>query len=60
MGFQIHFLPQPLSPGSTNPLDCIILCSSILDSTLVVNKDQVVDRVDVAQPTCIVIYDEYD
>jgi len=37
-----------------------ILCSSILNSTLVVNEDQATDRDGVAQPTCTVNHEEYD
>ena len=36
------------------------MCSSIPDSTLVVNEDQAIDGVSVAQPTCLVIHEEYD
>lgn len=49
---------QPPSPGSFDPPDCIVLCSSILNSTSVVHKDQVVDIVGVEQPTCAIIFDE--
>ena len=36
------------------------MCSSIPDSTLIVNEDQAIDGVGVAQPTCTVIHEEYD
>lgn len=60
MGCDIHVLPQPLSLCSADPLHCTILCSSISDSTPLVNEDQDIDRVGVAQLTCIVIHEEYD
>lgn len=37
-----------------------LLCSSIPDSTLVVNEHQATDGVGVAQPTRVVIHEEYD
>ena len=59
MGCHMYFVPQPLSSYSDDPLHCIVLCSSIPNSTLVVNKDEVSDRVGVAQPTYSVIHEEY-
>jgi len=56
----MHFVPQALSMYSNDPLDDIILCSSIPSSTLVLNEDQSIDGVGVSQPTCTVIYEEYD
>ena len=56
----MNFVPQPPSSHLNVPLDDIVLCSSIPDCTLVVNEDQAIDRVGVAQPTCIVIHEEYD
>ena len=56
----MHFVPQPPSSYSDDPPNDIILCSSISDSTLVVNEDQAINGVGVAQPTCIVIHEEYD
>lgn len=53
-------LPQPLSLCSVDPLDYTVWCSSIPDSTLIVNKDQAIDGVGVPQPTCVVIHEEYD
>ena len=35
------------------------MCSPILDSSPVVNKDQAIDGVSVVQPTCTMIHDEY-
>jgi len=35
----MHYVPQPLSSYLDDPPDDIILCSSIRDSTLVVNED---------------------
>lgn len=59
MGCHIHVLPHPLSLCSVDPLDYTILCCSILNSTPVVNEDQPVDSIDVAQPTCVVIQEVY-
>jgi len=56
----MHFVPQPPSLYSDDPLDDTIFCSSITDSTLVVNEDQAIDGVGVAQPTCVAIHEEYD
>lgn len=60
MGCHMHLLPQPSTPHSFDPPDCVVLCSPIPSSTPIVNEDQAIDRVDVAQPTCIVIYNEYE
>lgn len=56
----MHFVPQPPSSYLVNPLDDIVLCSSILDSTLAVSKDQATNEVGVSQLTCVVIHEEYD
>jgi len=56
----MHYVPQPPYLHSSIPFDDIILCSSILDSTLVVNKKQAIGGVGVAQPICIVIHEEYE
>jgi len=53
-------LPQHPSSSYVYPPDFVVLCSSILDSTLVVNEDQAIDGFGVAQPTCTVINEEYD
>jgi len=45
MGRYTHLLPQPPSLHSADPLDCIVLCSSVLDSTPIVNEDQTIDEV---------------
>jgi len=55
----MHLVPQPLSSYSDDPPDDIVFCCSISDSTLIVTKDEVIDRAGVAQPTCIVIHEEY-
>ena len=55
-----QLLPQPPSLCSVDPPDCTILCSSILDPAPVVKEYQAINEVDVAQPTCAIIYDEYD
>ena len=60
MGCHMHLLPQPPSPHSIDPPYCMVFCSSIPNSTLIVNEDQAIDKVDVAQPTYVVIYKEYD
>lgn len=60
MSYHMHLLPQPQSPRCVDLSDCTVLCSSILESTLVVSEGQAIDGVDVAQPTCIVIYNKYD
>jgi len=36
-----------------------MLCSPILDYTLIVHEDQVVNRVGIEKQTCNIIYDEY-
>jgi len=58
VGCHVDLLPQPPSPHFVDPLDYTVLCFFILDSTLIVNKDQVVDRVSVVQLTCVIIHDE--
>lgn len=50
--------PQSPSLCSIDPPNCIVLCSSILDSSPTMNEDQVVERVGVMQPTCTIIHDE--
>jgi len=55
----MYFVPQPPSLYSDDPLDDNVFCSSISDSTLVVNEDQAIDGVGVAQPTCAIIHEEY-
>ena len=60
MGCHMYFVPQPPSSYSDDPPNCIVLCSSITDSTLVVNEDQASNGVGVAKPTCVVIHEEYD
>lgn len=56
----MYFIPQASSSYSDDPTDCTVFSSSILDSTLVVNEDQVIDEVGVPQPTCIMIHEDYD
>lgn len=58
IGCHVELFPQTLPPRFVDTPDCIVLCSPISDSTLVVHEDQVVDGVSVMQPTCIVIHDE--
>ena len=55
----MHFVPQPPYSYSDDPPDDTTLCSSIPDSTLVVNEDQAIDEVGVLKPTCVVIHEEY-
>lgn len=54
----VDLFHQPLSLRSVDPLNCTVLCSPIPESTLVVHEDRVIDRVDIAQPTCVVIHHE--
>lgn len=56
----MNFVPQPPSLQLTIPLDDTVLCSSIPDSTLVLNEEQATDRVSLAQPTCVFIHEEYE
>jgi len=56
----MNFVPQPLSSYLNDPPYGTVLCSSIPKSTLVVNEDQAIDAVGVAQPTCAIIHEEYD
>jgi len=42
------------------PSDDVVLCSSTLDSSLVMNEEQPIDGVGVAQLTCAVIHEEYE
>lgn len=60
MGCHTYLLPQLPSSHFTDPSDCIVLCSSILGPTLFTNEDQAIDGIDVAQPTCTIIHEEYD
>lgn len=50
--------PQTLSMCFVDPPDYIVLCSSILDSSLAMNEDQVVNGFFTMQPTCVIIHDE--
>ena len=59
VGCHVDSFPQPPSPHSVDPLDCTILCSSVPDSSPIVNEDQVVNGVSVVQPTYAIIHDEY-
>lgn len=56
----IHSFLQPLSSHPSVPLDDDVLCSSIPDSSLVVNEEQLTDGIGVAQPTCAVIHEEHE
>ena len=51
MGCHMHLLPHPPFSHFADPPDCIILCSSVPDSTPILNEDQAINRVGVAQPT---------
>jgi len=55
----MHLLPQPSSSFSTNPPNCTILCSSVLESIPIVNVDQV-STVLVLHNQPAVIHNEYD
>lgn len=50
---------QPPSYGSIDPLDFVVLCSSVPHSTCDVHEDQVLDGVGVGQPTRAIIFDGY-
>jgi len=56
----MHSFLRPPSSHSGVPPNDVVLCSSIPDSSLVVNKEQPTDEVGVAQPTCVVIHEEYE
>lgn len=56
----MYFVPQPPSSYCDHPSNDTVLCSSFLDSALVLNKDRSIDRVGVAQPTCTSIHEEHD
>lgn len=60
MGCHMSVLPQPSSSYSDDPPDCTVFCSLILDSTLIVNKDQSIDGDGVTQTICVVMHEEYD
>jgi len=51
---------RPPSLHSGVPPDDVVFCSSVLDSPLVVNEEQPTNGVGVAQPTCIVLHEEYE
>jgi len=42
------------------PPDDVVLCLSILGSSLIVSEEQPIDGVGVSKPTCIVIHEEYE
>lgn len=50
---------QPPSTASFDPPDFGVLCSSVLESTCDVHKDQVLDEAGVGKPTYTIIFDEY-
>lgn len=56
--FHVDSFPQPLSPRSVDPPDCTVLCSSIPDSSPIVNEDQVVDGFCFMKPTYAIIHDD--
>jgi len=56
----MHSFLRPLSLHSGVPPDDVVLCSSILNSSLVVKEEQCTDGVVVTQPTCIVTHEEYE
>lgn len=60
MYYNTHLVPQPSSPRFVDPPDYTILCSSVPDSTPIMNEDQAIDGVEVGKPTCVVIHEEYD
>lgn len=56
----MYFVPQPASSYSNHPPNCNVLCSSIPNSKISLNKDQSIDGVGVAQPRSVGIHEEYD
>ena len=54
----MHSCLWPPSSHSGVPSNDYVLCSSILDSSFVVNEEQPINRVGIAQPTCSVIHDD--
>ena len=56
----MHYVLRPPSLHSDVPPDDVVLCLSIPDSSLVVNEEQPIDGVGVAQPTCAIIHEEYE
>lgn len=58
IGCHVDSFPRPPSSCFVNPLDCTALCSSILNSSPIVDEDQVVDGVGIMQPTCAIIHEE--
>ena len=56
----MHFVSQPPSSHLALSPDDTILCSSIPRSSLIVNEEHAANKVGVAQPTCIVIHEEYE
>lgn len=56
----MYFVPHPPSLYFDHPLDCTILCSSVLDSTPVLKEDRSIDGFGVEKPTCVAIHEEYD
>lgn len=58
-GCHLISFSHALSSGSYDPLDFIVLCSFVSNSTTVVDEDQVVDGFGVEKLTYAVIYDEY-
>lgn len=59
VGYYVKFFSQPSSSRSVDPLDYIVLCSFVPNSTIIIHEDQVVDRIGFEKPTCTIIYDEY-
>lgn len=58
-GCHVVLSSQPPSSHFVDPPDCIVFCSSILYFSCDVHKDQVLDKVGVEQPICIIIFYEY-
>jgi len=56
----MHSCLRPPSLHVGVSLNDVVLCLSIPDSSLVANKEEPIDGVDVAQPTCTVIHEEYE
>jgi len=56
----MYFVPEPPSSYSDDAPNCNVLCSSIPNSTPIVNEDQAINGVGVAQPTYTIIREDYD
>jgi len=58
VGCNVDLFPQPPSLHSVDPPNCIVLLSSIPDSSPILSEDQAVDGGCVVQPNCAIIHDD--